>query len=101
LAQQRQHPHALPRNDDDPELRTMRLTQANLIGPAGFVSMEDGVIGGYVQRGIAGAGIEKNAVLEMGGKDIASAPNSRATETTVRGFWQGYRSLMGLNKDGL
>lgn len=87
--------------DDDPELRQMRLTQANLIGPAGFVSMEDGAIGEYVQRGIAGAGRDRTAVLEMGGKDIASATGSRATETTVRGFWQGYRSLMGFNKDGL
>jgi anthranilate 1,2-dioxygenase large subunit len=87
--------------DDDPELRAMRLTQANLIGPAGFVSMEDGAIGEYVQRGIAGSGRDKNAVLEMGGKDFASAPDSRATETTVRGFWQGYRTLMNFHKDGL
>ena len=87
--------------DDDPELRAMRLTQANLIGPAGFVSMEDGAIGEYVRKGIGGSGREKNAVLEMGGKDIASAPDSRATETTVRGFWQGYRTLMGFHKDGL
>ncbi len=87
--------------DDSPELRAMRLTQANLIGPAGFVSMEDGAIGEYVQKGIAGSGRDKNAVLDMGGKDIASTPDSRATETTVRGFWQGYRTLMGFHKDGL
>jgi phenylpropionate dioxygenase-like ring-hydroxylating dioxygenase large terminal subunit len=36
--------------DDDPELRQLRLRQANLIGPAGYVSMEDGVIGEFVQR---------------------------------------------------
>ena len=33
----------------------VRLKQANLIGPAGFISMEDGCVGGFVQRGIAGA----------------------------------------------
>jgi phenylpropionate dioxygenase-like ring-hydroxylating dioxygenase large terminal subunit len=81
--------------DDDPELRQMRLTQANLIGPAGFVSMEDGAIGEYVQRGIAGTGRDRNAVIEMGGSEIASTTGSRATETTIRGFWTGYRHLMG------
>ena len=36
----------------------MRLKQSNLIGPAGFVSIDDGVIGEWVQRGIAGRGAE-------------------------------------------
>jgi len=81
--------------DDDPALRAMRLKQSNLIGPAGFVSIDDGVIGEWVQRGIAGRGIEASAVMEMGGRDIVSTTGSRATETTLRGFWSGYRSLMG------
>ncbi len=81
--------------DDDAELRALRLRQANLIGPAGYVSMEDGVIGEYVQRGVAGADRDERAVLMMGGSDIASVTDSRANEATVRGFWQGYRALMG------
>lgn len=82
--------------DDDEELRRLRLRQANLIGPAGYVSMEDGVIGEFVQRGIGGAEAGEAAVLEMGGEGIDSVTDSRANECTVRGFWQGYRSLMGL-----
>ena len=39
---------------DTPAQREVRLKQANLIGAAGFVSMEDGAVGGFVQRGIAG-----------------------------------------------
>src|SRR5262249_34288656 len=35
--------------DDSPELTAMRLRQANLIGPAGYVSMEDGAAPGFVQ----------------------------------------------------
>jgi hypothetical protein len=31
----------------------------------------------------------------MGGRKVASEKNSRATETAVRGFWQGYREIMG------
>lgn len=81
--------------DDDEELRRMRMLQANLIGPAGYVSMEDGSVGGYVQRGIAGAGPEEAAVMEMGGHDIKPSPGVRATETALRGFWQAYRDLMG------
>ncbi|MFZ9585082.1 MAG: aromatic ring-hydroxylating oxygenase subunit alpha [Pseudohongiellaceae bacterium] len=81
--------------DDDAELRALRLRQANLIGPAGYVSMEDGVIGEYVQRGSAGAAPGDEALLLMGGEGIASVTDSRANETTVRGFWQGYRTLMG------
>jgi anthranilate 1,2-dioxygenase large subunit/terephthalate 1,2-dioxygenase oxygenase component alpha subunit len=80
--------------DDTAELRTMRLRQNNLAGPAGYVSMEDGCVGGFVQRGIAAAGDEQ-AVLEMGGTE-AVAEGTRATEASVRGFWKCYRSHMGI-----
>jgi len=79
---------------DTPEQRQVRLKQANLIGVAGFVSMEDGAVGGFVQRGIAGTDSEQ-AVLEMGGDSTASN-SSRATEAAVRGFWKQYRVLMGV-----
>lgn len=79
--------------DDTPAQRTVRLKQSNLVGPAGFISMEDGAVGGFVQRGIAGAnGME--SVLEMGG-DNADSSEGRATETSVRGFWKAYRHHMG------
>ncbi len=80
--------------DDTPEQRNVRLKQANLIGPAGFVSMEDGAVGGFVQRGIAAAG-EDQAVIEMGGDSTSSSP-SRVTEASVRGFWKLYRRLMDI-----
>ncbi len=80
--------------DDTPEQRMIRLKQANLVGPAGYISMEDGCVGGFVQRGIAGASDEE-AVLEMGGAD-AEFSESRVTEASVRGFWKAYRAQMGL-----
>jgi anthranilate 1,2-dioxygenase large subunit/terephthalate 1,2-dioxygenase oxygenase component alpha subunit len=80
--------------DDTPELRAMRLKQANLAGPAGFVSMEDGAVGGFVQRGIAAADQEA-AVVEMGGA-TAEGSETRATEASVRGFWKAWRAQMGL-----
>jgi anthranilate 1,2-dioxygenase large subunit len=80
--------------DDSPEHRLARLKQANLVGPAGFISMEDGCVGGFVQRGIAGAPNER-AILEMGGGSAESS-ESRVTEASVRGFWKAYRANMGL-----
>ena len=78
--------------DDTPELRKMRLKQSNLIGAAGFVSMEDGAVGGFVQRGVACAS-DQNAIVEMGGAGTESV-SYRATETSVRGFWKAYRAYM-------
>jgi anthranilate 1,2-dioxygenase large subunit/terephthalate 1,2-dioxygenase oxygenase component alpha subunit len=79
--------------DDSPEMTKRRLKQQNLVGPAGFVSMEDGCVGGFVQRGIASAG-EEVSVIEMGG-DTTESQATRATEASVRGFWKAYRDRMG------
>jgi anthranilate 1,2-dioxygenase large subunit len=80
--------------EDTAEQRLTRLKQANLVGPAGYISMEDGCVGGFVQRGIAGAGGER-AIIEMGGAG-ADSSESRVTEASVRGFWKAYRAHMGL-----
>jgi anthranilate 1,2-dioxygenase large subunit len=78
--------------DDDDAMLRRRQRQSNLVGPAGYISMEDGCIGGFVQRGIAGAENERSLVA-MGGEGTESQ-NTRATETSVRGFWKAYRDLM-------
>ncbi len=80
--------------DDDAAMTERRLQQANLVGPAGYVSMEDGAVGGFIQRAIKG-GEDESSVLEMGGVEHASQ-ETRATEASVRGFWQAYRQTMGL-----
>ncbi len=71
----------------------MRLRQSNLVGPGGYIAMEDGAVVGWVRRGIAGAG-ERNSVLAMGGRDVARESDSRCNELSVRGFWQGWHGLM-------
>jgi anthranilate 1,2-dioxygenase large subunit/terephthalate 1,2-dioxygenase oxygenase component alpha subunit len=80
--------------DDDETMTEHRLKQANLIGPAGFISMEDGAATAFVQRGIQGAS-DRAAFVEMGGRDVASG-ESRVSETSVRGLWQAYRRHMEL-----
>jgi phenylpropionate dioxygenase-like ring-hydroxylating dioxygenase large terminal subunit len=79
--------------DDDPAMQRRRLKQSNLVGPAGYVSMEDGCVGGFVQRGAAAAGNEVS-VVNMGGEE-AESQDTRATEASVRGFWKAYRRYMG------
>jgi hypothetical protein len=81
--------------DDTPEQRAMRIRQSNLVGPGGLISMEDGVVGGWVQR--ASKREEgKSTLLEMGGRDVEPSKEGRATEVSIRGFWNGYRDTMGV-----
>jgi hypothetical protein len=56
--------------------------------------MEDGAVGGFVQRGIASADSEQS-VVEMGGASAETA-ETRATEASVRGFWKAWRAHMGI-----
>jgi anthranilate 1,2-dioxygenase large subunit len=78
---------------DDEAMTERRLRQGNLIGAAGYIAMEDGFIGGFVQRALQyndeGAGL-----VMMGGHE-AESQNFRASEAAIRGFWKHYRSLMG------
>jgi phenylpropionate dioxygenase-like ring-hydroxylating dioxygenase large terminal subunit len=80
--------------DDTPEMRARRLRQLNLAGPAGFVSMEDGCIGGFVERGAATAP-GRMSVVEMGGSGT-EGQDTRATEASIRGFWRMWRGLVGV-----
>ena len=80
--------------DDSAEQRTRRLRQLNLAGPAGCISMVDGCIGGFVERGAAAA-LDQTSIVEMGGKDT-EGQDTRATEAAIRGFWRFWRGLVGI-----
>ena len=81
--------------DDDEEQTAGRLKQGNLIGPSGYISLEDGMVGSLVQRGLGG-GRDKATVIEMDGRSIETIRNSRSSECGVRGLWTAYRTLMGV-----
>jgi anthranilate 1,2-dioxygenase large subunit len=89
--------HFFGYEDDTPELRALRIKQANLVGPAGYISMEDTEATELVQRGIVGSE-DAVSVLEMS----RSAPDQTATlisEGMVRRFWVGYQGLMGFGSE--
>ena len=73
-----------------------RIKQANLVGPAGLISMEDTLATELVQFGTAGSG-DAMSMADMC-RDVPNDPQiaSGISETYVRRFWRGYQQLMGL-----
>jgi anthranilate 1,2-dioxygenase large subunit len=87
--------HFFGYEDDTPEMRDLRIKQANLVGPAGYISMEDTEATELVQRGTFRDG-DKSSVIEMS----RAAPNEQGTlitESLIRRFWVGYQKLMGFD----
>jgi salicylate 5-hydroxylase large subunit len=80
--------------DEPAEMTERRIRQANLFGPAGFVSADDGEAMILSQAGIAG-NVDGECVVEMDGRDVVNTPHT-VTETAIRGFYQHYRAVMGL-----
>jgi salicylate 5-hydroxylase large subunit len=80
--------------DDDDALTTKRLRQANLMGPSGYVSVDDTEVIQLTQRGV-GPYPDAHGVLELGGFDVESADYT-VTENTVRAFHKMYREIMEL-----
>jgi phenylpropionate dioxygenase-like ring-hydroxylating dioxygenase large terminal subunit len=79
--------------DDDADMTELRLKVNNLVGPAGLISMEDGCVGGWVQRAAHADG-SAMTIMPMGGYNIEPSQGSRITEAAVRGFWKGWRECM-------
>ena len=71
--------------DDDAELRDMRIKQANIIGPAGFITMEDAESGVLVQRATRGAQAQCST-LQMGGLGAIESQDHQVTEVPIRGL---------------
>jgi salicylate 5-hydroxylase large subunit len=80
--------------DDTPEMTRRRLRQANLFGPAGYVSADDGEVIEMQQRGFAGRD-DRATISELGGRDVGSSDHM-VTETLIRGMYSYYREVMGV-----
>lgn len=78
--------------DDTPEMTERRLRQANLFGPAGFVSADDGEVIEFSQEGFAQKPHHR-AVAELGGRDIEHTDHM-ISETLIRGMYAYWRKMM-------
>ena len=79
--------------DDDDEMQAIRLKQGNLIGPAGFVSMEDGEAVEIVHDSVIREQ-DRTSYIAMGGGKAENADHL-VTECSIVGFWKYYRLVMG------
>jgi salicylate 5-hydroxylase large subunit len=75
-------------------MRLRRTRQANLFGPAGFVSADDGEVIEMSQQGMAAMPGDA-ALVAMGGRDVADTDHM-VTETAIRGMYRYWREVMGL-----
>jgi anthranilate 1,2-dioxygenase large subunit len=81
--------------DDTPEMRSLRIKQANLVGPAGYISMEDTEATELIQEGIVGSA-GHDSILEMG-RTAPEGEMSVISEGQARVFWTKYREIMGFD----
>lgn len=85
--------------DDAAERTAARLQQLNLVGPAGYISMEDGEAIRLVQQSIRGEAAEAASFIEMGGRGPIEDAAHVVTEVCTRGFWQQYARTMGFSPE--
>jgi salicylate 5-hydroxylase large subunit len=78
--------------DDDEEMTSRRLRQANLVGTSGYVSIDDAEVLEFSQKG-ATPYPDNEGVLEMGGTGTTDQEH-HITEVPVRAFWRRYRDVM-------
>lgn len=78
--------------DDTPEMTQRRLIQANLFGPAGFVSADDGEVIEYSQEGFEQKPWHR-AVAELDGYGVGDTEHM-VTETLIRGMYEYWRKVM-------
>ena len=78
--------------DDSAEMTERRLRQANLFGPAGFVSADDGEVIELSQQAFESKP-QHRTLAELGGRDVADADHM-VTETLIRGMYRYWREVM-------
>jgi salicylate 5-hydroxylase large subunit len=79
--------------DDTPEMTARRLKQANLFGPAGFVSADDGEVIEFSQESFESKRRHRT-LAELGGRDVSADTDHMVTETLIRGMYHYWREVM-------
>ena len=78
--------------DDSAEMTERRLRQANLFGPAGFVSADDGEVIEFSQQAFESKPFHR-ALAELGGREVGDTEHM-VTETLIRGMYRYWRDVI-------
>ena len=81
--------------DDNEEMTRRRLRQANLFGPAGFVSADDGEVIEFSQEGFDQWGPEGETLCELGGTGTGGTEHM-VTETLIRSMYAYWKKVMAV-----
>lgn len=84
--------------DDTPEMERHRLRQGNLMGPAGFLGLEDNEAMKFVQEGLRRSSTGTNVIKLDPGRIGTS--ESLISEAAIRAMYIYYRQVMGLAVQG-
>ncbi|MBF6991372.1 aromatic ring-hydroxylating dioxygenase subunit alpha [Cupriavidus sp. IK-TO18] len=79
--------------DDTEEMTQHRLRQGNLMGPAGFLGLEDNEAMKFVQEGVRRSSSDLN-VLKLDAQQVGTS-SSLISESAIRAMYQYYRGVMG------
>jgi anthranilate 1,2-dioxygenase large subunit len=80
--------------DDSAEMTRHRLRQGNLMGPSGFLGLEDNEAIKFVQEGVRRSPSERG-ILKLGGKSEGTT-TSVIDEAAIRAMYRHYREVMEL-----
>jgi anthranilate 1,2-dioxygenase large subunit len=81
--------------DDTPEMTRHRLRQGNLMGPAGFLGLEDNEALKFVQDGLRRSTTDNN-VLKLDYGQLGTA-RGLISESSIRSMYRYYRAVMDMN----
>lgn len=81
--------------DEESWKAEVRRKQGNLLGPAGYLSMEDAEALELVQKSMKGEDGAGHSFIELGGREFESQDHL-VTEVPIRAFWKGYCDTMGI-----
>jgi anthranilate 1,2-dioxygenase large subunit len=78
---------------DTPEMTRHRLRQGNLMGPSGFLGLEDNEAIKFLQEGVRRSPSDRG-ILKLGGK--SEGTGGIISESAIRAMYRSYREVMEL-----
>jgi|AntAceMinimDraft_12_1070368.scaffolds.fasta_scaffold13780_2 anthranilate 1,2-dioxygenase large subunit len=82
--------------DDDEEMTRHRLRQGNLMGPAGFLGLEDNEAIKFVQDGMLNSSKPSSHIVQLDPDVPAGTSETLISEAAIRALYQHWREEMGV-----